>query len=76
MTASGAAQPPRGIGPRTRPCRWERDCRSTTVDGSARVTINDRGPYVAGYNIDLSRAATREVGLAKPGTTPVRVTPL
>jgi rare lipoprotein A len=43
---------------------------------SVRVTVNDRGPYVAGYDIDLSLAAAREIGLNGPGTAPVRVTVL
>ena len=43
---------------------------------SVRVTVNDRGPYVAGYDIDLSLAAAREIGLTGPGTASVRVTVL
>ncbi len=43
---------------------------------SVRVTVNDRGPYVAGYGIDLSLAAAREIDLTGPGTAPVRVTVL
>jgi rare lipoprotein A len=43
---------------------------------SVRVTVNDRGPFVAGYDIDLSLAAAREIGLTGPGTAPVRVTVL
>lgn len=35
---------------------------------SVRVTVNDRGPYVAGHDIDLSLAAARELGLTGPGT--------
>lgn len=40
---------------------------------SIRVTVNDRGPHVAGYDLDLSLAAAREIGLIGPGTAPVRV---
>jgi rare lipoprotein A len=43
---------------------------------SVRVTINDRGPYVEGHDLDLSPAAAREIGLVGPGTAPVRVTTL
>jgi rare lipoprotein A len=43
---------------------------------SVRVIVNDRGPYVAGYDIDISLAAAREIGLIGPGTAPVRVTVL
>jgi rare lipoprotein A len=41
-----------------------------------RVTVNDRGPYVKGHDLDLSLAAAREIGLVGPGTAPVRVTTL
>ena len=41
---------------------------------SVRVTIKDRGPYVAGHDLDLSLAAAREIGLTGPGEAPVRVT--
>jgi rare lipoprotein A len=43
---------------------------------SVRVTVNDRGPYVAGHDLDLSLAAAREIGLIDPGTAPVQVTTL
>ena len=43
---------------------------------SVRVTVNDRGPYVAGYDLDLSLAAARELGLTGPGSATVRVTVL
>jgi rare lipoprotein A (peptidoglycan hydrolase) len=43
---------------------------------SVRVTVNDRGPYVAGCDLDLSLAAAREIGLTGPGTAPVLVTTL
>lgn len=41
---------------------------------SVRVRINDRGPFVAGRVIDLSRAAAREIDLIGPGVGPVRLT--
>lgn len=37
------------------------------------VRINDRGPFVGGRIIDLSRRAAREVGLLGPGVGPVRL---
>ncbi len=40
---------------------------------SVRVTITDRGPYVAGRDLDLSLAAARKLGLIGKGTAPVRV---
>jgi rare lipoprotein A len=38
------------------------------------VVINDRGPYVAGRIIDLSKRAARELGMLQRGTAPVIVT--
>ena len=40
-----------------------------TVD----VKINDRGPFVKGRIIDLSRAAARQIDLLGPGITRVRI---
>jgi rare lipoprotein A len=37
------------------------------------VRINDRGPFVDGRIIDLSRAAARQLGIDGPGTARVRV---
>lgn len=39
----------------------------------AVVRINDRGPFVDGRVIDLSRAAARKLGVIGPGTAPVRL---
>jgi len=39
----------------------------------ADVTINDRGPFVAGRILDLSRAAAEALGAIGPGVIPVRV---
>jgi rare lipoprotein A len=40
---------------------------------TVEVEINDRGPFVEGRIIDLSRAAARALGLVASGTAPVRV---
>jgi rare lipoprotein A len=40
---------------------------------SVVVKINDRGPYVKGRVIDLSRAAAKEIGLTKKGVAKVKV---
>lgn len=49
--------------------------RVTNVNNgrSAVVTINDRGPYVAGRVIDLSRAAAGAVGMIANGLARVRM---
>jgi rare lipoprotein A len=46
-----------------------RDNRRSVV-----VRINDRGPFVRGRIIDLSRAAARRLDMLGPGTARVRVT--
>ena len=38
-----------------------------------QVRINDRGPFVEGRIIDLSRAAARAIGMLGPGTARVRI---
>lgn len=38
---------------------------------SVIVLVNDRGPYVDGRVIDLSRAAARHIGMVKQGLAPV-----
>lgn len=40
---------------------------------SVVVTINDRGPYIKGRVIDLSRAAAQQVGMTGSGVAPVSV---
>jgi rare lipoprotein A (peptidoglycan hydrolase) len=40
---------------------------------SVEVEINDRGPYVKGRRIDLSKAAAREIGMHEDGTARVRI---
>ena len=37
---------------------------------SVRVSVNDRGPYVPGHDLDLSLAAAREIGLVAPEPLP------
>ncbi|WP_247877906.1 septal ring lytic transglycosylase RlpA family protein [Azospirillum sp. TSO22-1] len=38
-----------------------------------QVTINDRGPYIDGRIIDLSRRAAAELGMEEAGLAPVRI---
>jgi rare lipoprotein A len=40
---------------------------------SVDVKINDRGPYVKGRIIDLSKGAAREIGMLNAGTAKVKV---
>jgi 3D (Asp-Asp-Asp) domain-containing protein len=45
-------------------------------DRSVVVRINDRGPYIAGRDIDLSYGAARALGMVSPGVAKVEITPL
>jgi rare lipoprotein A (peptidoglycan hydrolase) len=49
--------------------------RVTNLDSrlQADVTINDRGPFVAGRILDLSRRAAETLGAIGPGVIPVRL---
>lgn len=40
---------------------------------SVDVRINDRGPYVHGRSIDLSRGAAQKIGIARKGVARVKV---
>lgn len=42
-------------------------------DRAVEVRINDRGPYVDGRKIDLSKRAARIIGMIGSGTAPVRI---
>ena len=41
---------------------------------TVRVQVTDRGPFVEGRIIDLSRAAARQIAMLGPGTAKVRIT--
>ena len=43
---------------------------------STVVTVNDRGPYIDGRDLDLSQGAAETIGLTGPGVAPVEVTVL
>lgn len=45
-----------------------------TNSKSVEVRITDRGPFIEGRIIDLSRAAARQIEMIGPGIVPVRVT--
>jgi rare lipoprotein A len=42
-------------------------------DRSVDVVINDRGPFIAGRIVDLSRAAASAIGAIGPGVVPARL---
>jgi rare lipoprotein A len=40
---------------------------------TVQVRVNDRGPYVGGRILDLSREAARALGMMDQGVVPVRI---
>ena len=66
MYAFTAAHPTLPFGTRVRVTNLENG-------RSVVVVINDRGPFVRGRIIDVSRHAARQLGFERKGTAPVRV---
>ena len=58
------------------PCGTKVKVTRRDTGKSVIVTVNDRGPFVAGRIIDLSKAAARKLGFVKRGIAPVRLTVL
>lgn len=56
---------------KTLPCGTKVRVTNKRNGRSVVVTINDRGPYVAGRIIDLSRAAARTIDMTGAGVVPV-----
>lgn len=50
------------------------DVTAFATGRTVRVRINDRGPFVKGRIIDLSREAARQIGILGPGTGRVGLT--
>jgi rare lipoprotein A (peptidoglycan hydrolase) len=50
---------------RTLPLGTEAKVTNLETGQSVTVTINDRGPYVQGRQLDLSQAAAKQIGLTK-----------
>jgi len=50
------------------------DVTNVETGATARVRINDRGPFVRGRIIDVSRAAAQRLGMIGPGVARVRLT--
>ena len=47
--------------------------RNLTNHKTVKVRINDRGPFVAGRIIDLSKKAARKLGMVDAGVTEVEI---
>ena len=75
-TANGEAYKPDGMtaAHRTLPFGTIVEVKNLRNGRSARLRINDRGPFVGGRIIDVSRGGARQLGLMGSGTARVRVT--
>jgi rare lipoprotein A len=74
-TSSGAAYDKHALSAahKTLPLGTQVRVTNSRSGKSVVVRINDRGPYVRGRVIDLSRAAAREIGLVSAGLAKVKV---
>ena len=77
-TANGEAYKPDGLtaAHRTLPFGTIVQVKNLANGRTARLRINDRGPFVGGRIIDVSRGGARQLGLMGSGTARVRVTSL
>jgi rare lipoprotein A len=57
----------------TLPLGTEATVTNLDTGASVDVKINDRGPYVKGRDIDVSKAAAKELGMTKEGLAPVKI---
>lgn len=75
-TASGELFDPRRVSAahRALPLGTTVDVTNEKNGRTVRVRINDRGPFIAGRIVDLSRAAAEEIGAVVDGVVPVTLT--
>ncbi|MBV1694578.1 MAG: septal ring lytic transglycosylase RlpA family protein [Hyphomicrobiales bacterium] len=78
LTANGSRYNPDGISAAHRTLPFGTRVRVTRLDTgrSVDVRINDRGPFIAGRIIDLSRGAARVIGMTGQGLARVQVSVL
>ena len=72
-TANGETYDPEALTAAHRTLDFDTEVRVTRVDTGASVVvrINDRGPFVDGRVIDLSRRAAREIDMIEDGLAEV-----
>lgn len=77
-TANGEKYNPDGLtaAHRTLPFGTVVEVKNLNNGRSVRLRINDRGPFVGGRIIDVSRGGARKLGLMGSGVAKVRVTTL
>jgi rare lipoprotein A len=59
---------------KTLPLQTWVEVKNTKTNQKMYLILNDRGPFIDGRIIDLSRAAAIELGVHRPGVVPVVVT--
>src|SRR5260370_42360305 len=74
-TASGEIYDPNELtaASRTLPLGSTVEVTNPSTGRSVKVRINDRGPYVRGRNLDLSKRAADEIGLTEKGVGRVKI---
>src|SRR3712207_297153 len=73
-TASGEPFDPQGYTAAHKTLPFGTDLLVSYRGRSVAVTVNDRGPYVGGRELDLSWAAARDIGLTRAGVDYVEYT--
>ena len=75
MTSSGERYNPDGLtaASKTLPLGTVVKVSNPSNGKSVRVRINDRGPFVRGRSLDLSRGAAKKLGILHRGVTQVKV---
>jgi rare lipoprotein A len=58
---------------RTYPMGTKLKLTNVSNDKSVEVVVNDRGPFVKGRDISVTRRAARQLGFVKQGFTTVRI---
>jgi rare lipoprotein A len=78
VTANGEAYNPDGLtaAHRSLPFGTMVQVKNLSNGRTVRLRINDRGPFVGGRILDVSRGGARQLGLMGSGTARVRVTTL
>jgi hypothetical protein len=72
-TASGEPFVPEGYTAAHRTMPFGTQLLVSYGGNSTMITVNDRGPYVDGRDLDLSQGAAEAIGLSGPGVAPVEV---
>lgn len=75
LTANGERFNPDGITCAHKHLAFHTKVRVTNLRNGRSVIcrVNDRGPFIAGREIDLSRGAARQIGMLESGVAQVRI---